>query len=350
MESKAVHLKAYCDEGLVGPEHFEIRTTTVDPESVKDGEIAVRVLAMSADPYLRSLVKSVNLFTGAPAELKIGGIMSGFVAGKVLASKSANWSVGDLLGAHLPFATVQVVPEALVKAVPMWKLTGIVSEDDISQGIGALGMPGATAYGGFLDVLQPKEGQTLFVSGAAGAVGGMVGMIAKSVFKCKVIGSCGGPEKCDFVKKEFGFDHAIDYKTIPDADALKKALKEVAPEGIDMYFDNVGGMHFVAAFNSLRPYGRIAVCGGISQYSTSKPEQLAINPLQMIYTFQRVEGFVSQPWLTGQRGTFLKDMGAWVKEGKVRVQETVFEGIEQWPEAFRSLFTGANTGKVVVRV
>lgn len=350
MESKTVTLKQYVDEGLVGPEHFEIKTSTVDPAALKDGEILLKVLVMSADPYLRSRIKSKDAFSGSAA-LKLGDPMAGFVAGKVLASKNANFVEGDLIGTLLPFSTVQIVSGETLKAVPVQVLTEYITEDQISLGVGVLGMPGATAYGGLIDILKPKEGETVFISGAAGAVGSMVGQLAKNVYNCKVIGSCGGPEKCALVTKEFGFDSAIDYKTVADADALKTKLKEAAPGGIDMYFDNVGGMHFVASFNSLRPHGRIAVCGGISQYNSSQAETLPINPLQMIYTFQRIEGFVCFPWLSGERGgAFLKPMAAWVKEGKIRAQETFFEGIDSWPLAFQSLFTGGNTGKVVVRV
>jgi NADPH-dependent curcumin reductase CurA len=142
-----------------------------------------------------------------------------------------------------------------------WKLTGLIDENDIGLGIGILGMPGSTAYGGLIDVLRPNKGETIFISAASGAVGSLVGMIAKNIYECKVIGSVGGPEKCALVKEKFGFDHAIDYKKCNSADELSAALKAVAPEGIDMYFENVGGMHFEVAFNSLRNGGRMAICG-----------------------------------------------------------------------------------------
>jgi hypothetical protein len=139
----------------------------------------------------------------------------------------------------------------------MWKLTDMLTEENSSLGLGILGMPGSTAYGGLIDVLRPLEGQTIFVSGAAGAVGSMVGQIAKNVFNCIVIGSCGGPDKCALIKDKFGFDYAIDYKTVGDKAGLVAALKAVAPEGIDMYFENVGGFHFDAALECLRTKGNI---------------------------------------------------------------------------------------------
>ena len=211
-------------------------------------------------------------------------------------------------------------------------------------------MPGSTAYGGLIDILRPVRGEVIFISAASGAVGSVVGMIAKQVFGCTTIGSCGGPDKCKLIKEKFGFDYAIDYKTCSDAEELKAALKEAAPDGIDMYFENVGGIHFDAAFASLRQGGRIAVCGAISQYNLSNTPGNNINIMNMIYSAQRIEGFVCAPWLSGKKGNFLNDMAGWYKEGKIVEQETVTDGIENWPVAFQSLFTGANRGKVVVRV
>lgn len=213
-------------------------------------------------------------------------------------------------------------------------------------------MPGATAYGGFIDVLRPQEGETLFVSSAAGAVGSMVGQIAKNVKGCKVIGSCGGSEKNAIVKDKFGFDDCIDYKTIKGAKELTKVLEEKSEGGINMYFENVGGMHFEAAMNTLKPHGRVAICGCISRYNddSATPKLNTIDISKMIYTFQRVEGFVCMPWLSGARGKFLEDMNEWRKEGKVGCEQWVVEGIEKWPEAFQALFTGKNTGKVCVKI
>jgi NADPH-dependent curcumin reductase CurA len=223
-------------------------------------------------------------------------------------------------------------------------------ECNVSIGLGILGMPGSTAYGALIDILRPEAGQNIFISAASGAVGSVVGMLAKKQFGCTVIGSCGGPEKCALLKEKFGFDHAIDYKACANADELTAALKIAAPNGIDMYFENVGGMHFDAAFASLKPGGRIAVCGAISVYNDSKVAGNNIDITKMIYSAQRIKGFVCFPWLAGARGKFLADMTKWFKEGKVVEQETFTDGIENWPLAFQSLFKGANKGKVVVRI
>lgn len=211
-----------------------------------------------------------------------------------------------------------------------------------------MGMPGATAYGGLIDVLRPNHGETIWVSGAGGAVGSMVGQIAKNVYGCTVIGSAGGPEKCEYVCEAFGFDHCVDYKTCSKTKDLIVALRKVAPDGIDMYFENVGGMHFEAAMSCLKIGGRVAVCGTISNYNDGRPPPTEIHISNMIYSGQRIEGFVCTPWLSGAQGNFLEDMAGWIKEGKVKVEETLFEGAETYGEGFQSLFTGGNYGKVVV--
>mmetsp|Transcript_11768 Transcript_11768/g.36773 ORF Transcript_11768/g.36773 Transcript_11768/m.36773 type:complete len:354 (-) Transcript_11768:83-1144(-) len=337
--AKTIILKSNLDEGIPGPEHFEIVTTPMP--TISDG-LLLELHTISADPYMRGRIRSGGDF-------KAGKPMAGFVSGKVLESKVPEWKAGDLFGASLPFTTVQAVSAAHLKAQPFRKLTGLVTEEDISLGIGVLGMPGSTAYGGFTDVLKPKTGETLWVSGAAGAVGSMVGMIAKNVYGCKVLGSAGGPEKCKMVTERFGFDHCVDYKTCGRTRDLVAAVLKVAPGGIDMYFENVGGMHFEAALTCLRPKGRVAVCGAIAGYNDALPTPNKIHITNLIYTFQRIEGFVCTPWLTGEKGKFLTDMAGWVKEGKVKVEETFFSGVESFGTAFKSLFVGSNTGKVVVR-
>lgn len=346
VKAKSVVLIDHVNEGVPGPEHFQIVESDVVSSEVK-GSITVQLLCISADPYLRMRIKGGSDF-GSQAP---GSVMVGFVSGKVIDSKdNSDWKVGDLFGANLPFTSVQTLSPEQLKMTLMWKLTGLIEESEISLGVGILGMPGSTAYGGLIDLLRPKEGDVLFVSAASGAVGSMVGMLAKNVYNCQVIGSCGGPAKCTRVKSEFGFDHAIDYKTLKGREDLTAALKSAAPDGIDMYFENVGGFHFEAAFDSLKSGGRIAVCGGISGYNASEMDNVAINPMKMVYSAQRIEGFVCAPWLTGQKGSFLQDMHQFLRGGKIRVVETVTEGIENWPSAFQSLFTGANNGKVVVRV
>ena len=229
--------------------------------------------ALSVDPYLRGRIKSVNPLskkrasggTDVPLESDTGETaMTGFVAGRVVASKNnPEWDVGDFIGGAMDFATVQVLAPSRLKQTIVWKLTGYVDETNISLGVGALGMPGATAYGGLVDILRPQKGknETLFVSSAAGAVGSLVGQIAKSVYGCTVIGSCGGEVKNARIVSRYGFDHAIDYTTLENRDGdegkadLDERLRQVAPDGIDMYYENVGGVHFESAMTALRPHG-----------------------------------------------------------------------------------------------
>ncbi|CAK9078145.1 NADPH-dependent oxidoreductase 2-alkenal reductase (AtAER) (NADP-dependent alkenal double bond reductase P1) (DBR1) (NADPH-azodicarbonyl/quinone reductase) (NADPH:2-alkenal/one alpha [Durusdinium trenchii] len=335
---KTLVLKTCLDEGIPGPEHFEIRESPWP--NIGDGVI-VRLLTVSADPYMRYRIRS-------DGDYKPGEPMLGLVAGKILESNLSDWKAGDLFGSELPFTEIQSVPAW--KAKTFRRLTGLISEDQISFGVGVLGMPGSTAYGGLVDILQPKEGETIWVSGAAGAVGSTVGMMAKQVFNCIVIGSAGGPEKCQIVKEQFGFDHCIDYKMCRSTKDLVKSLRHVAPAGIDMYFENVGGMHFEAAMQCLRPKGRVAICGVISDYNKSKMSPNKIYVSNMIYTEQTVQGFHCLPWLQGERGQFLEDMALWLSEGKVQVRETVFDGLDSFGSAFRALFEGGNIGKVVINL
>jgi NADPH-dependent curcumin reductase CurA len=351
LTSQSIVLKEFVDSGLPEPDHFKIQAELFDEEKAKsdlqDGGFIVEVKALSVDPFQRATIRSDGKHKSA---VKVGEPLNGFVVGNITHSKNSHWKVGDLFGAGLPFVTRQIVTPEILKKTAIWKLTGHVTDENLTYGLGILGMPGSTAYGGLTDILRPKKGETIFISSASGTVGGLVGMMAKQIFECKTIGSCGGPAKGEFIKNVYGFDHAIDYKQAKSVDDLVIMLKEVAPKGIDMYFENVGGIHFEAAFQSLRPGGRIAVCGFISEYNNDIPNLSSFNPMNMIYTHQRIEGFVCIPWLIGKRGTFLADVSKWLKEGKLVVHETKFNGIEKWPQAFQALFTGNYKGKIVVTV
>jgi NADPH-dependent curcumin reductase CurA len=343
--SKSLLLEIPIESGFPTSSNFKIVESVVhESELVEDGVI-VQLLCISADPYLRGMISSTN-----PNAFKAGQVMAGFVSGKIIASKNSDWKVGDLIGTRLPFSTVQVLNKELLAPSVSRNLTGIIPEENISYGIGILGMPGATAYGGLIDVLKPKAGEVLFISAASGAVGGLVGMIAKQFYGCTVIGSCGSDEKCNIAKKFFGFDHCINYKNANNTDELVALIKQYAPDGIDMYFENVGGMHYEAAKILLKVFGRIAVCGVISEYNKGGKVELSFSPMEIIYKRLRIEGFLSSDWLSGSRGNFLVDMQNWLREGKVKPLECFFDGIEQWPVAFASLFSGENVGKVVVRV
>eukprot|EP01062_Namystynia_karyoxenos_P074010 TRINITY_DN70821_c0_g1_i1.p1 TRINITY_DN70821_c0_g1~~TRINITY_DN70821_c0_g1_i1.p1 ORF type:complete len:531 (+),score=206.89 TRINITY_DN70821_c0_g1_i1:92-1594(+) len=353
--AKTITLVQPFQEGLPESKHFKIVESEVSAE-VKDKEMLVELLCISADPYQRAALKMM------PADAP----MKGFVVARVLASKIKRWRVGSIFGASLPYTTVQVVTQDQLKETRIWDLTGKVTEANSSLGVGVLGMPGATAFGGVTGILRPKKAarkgkdgaepkrDVIFISAASGAVGQLVGQIAKRVYGCTTIGSAGGPEKCALLKEKFGYDHAIDYKACGgSADAIFKKLQEATGSDgtklIDMYFENVGGAHFEAAFRALKAGGRIAICGCISEYNKAKPgsgEPLPIGDL--IYPQIRLEGFLAGRWLDD--ASFLPDMHKWLKQGKLQIEETITDGIENWPAAFRTLFTGENKGKVVVRV
>jgi NADPH-dependent curcumin reductase CurA len=345
MDAQAVYFESYCDSGLPSAENFTIRTISVPVEGLHN-EIIVKIFAISPDPYMRG-----RMHSSSPMKFPLGAPLVGFVVGEVILSAIPKWPVGSLFGASLPFQSIQRLSGDAIAATVFWDLSATVTKEQLTLGLGVFGMPGSTAHGGLVHVLRPRAGETLFISGAAGAVGSLVGMIAKNVFGCKVIGSSGSAEKCRFLISELGFDGAIDYKQNPTTEALRAALEKEAPQGIDMYFDNVGGSHFEAAFQSLRPGGRIAVCGGISQYNEASPSSVKINPLAMIYSAQRIEGFLCFPWL--RKGSFLAEMKRWVDDKKIqRTDEAVYEGLEKFVEAFQSLLApgSKNIGKVVVRL
>lgn len=343
-DSKTVYTKGWIEEGAPEVDHFEIVDSKIKSESLEEGQVIVQVKHMSVDPYLRGGLKSNG------SESSGRRPMQGFVSGIILESKNEKFVTGDFFGGNLPFSTYQIVDKDA--CISMWKLTGFVEEKNLSYGVGVLGMPGSTAYAGLKGILRPEEGgTTIFVSAASGAVGSIAGQIAKNVYDLKTIGSVGGSEKAKLIKR-YGYDYQIDYKEISNQELLTAELKKADPNGIDMYFENVGSYFFDSAYECLKPHGRIAVCGQIANYN-NKTGSNNLNLMQTIYKFQRIEGFTCFPWLSHQKGNFLKDMSGWIKEGKVNaIDETFYEGIEQWPAAFRSLFVGsqANKGKVVVRI
>jgi NADPH-dependent curcumin reductase CurA len=305
------------------------------------GGALVEIIYFSVDPYLRN---SMN------ATLPVNAPIRGYVSGKIVDSNDADWKAGDLFGANLPFTTLQQVTKEDLKTFR--NLTKYIKEEELSMGIGLLGMPGSTAYAG-LDLMNVNENDRVWISAATGAVGSLAGEIAKNVKKCKlVIGSAGSDEKCRTAEKEFGYDACFNYRGATNADELTEIVKKHAPEGIDFYFENVGGDHFAAAMSNLREKGRVAVCGAISRYNSKGAPKETVNFLNLIYKQQRDEGFLCGDWLRGARGSFLDDMSKWYREGKIKRKETIYHGIEKWPEAFAALFTqgGDNLGKICVKV
>jgi len=335
--------------GLPTEENFKIDETDEDL-ILQDGDIAIDVKAVSVDPYMRHRLKQGGA-VGYIGPIKLGGPVDGFIAGVVSESKSDDWKSGDLIGIFGKYSTKLKISKAQFEHLSPVKLTGHITEDQIGYGIGVLGMPGMTAYFGTLDLLNPSEGKVLYVNAATGAVGSLVGQIAK-LKGAKVIGSAGGEKKCQILKEKFGFDETVDYKQSKNVEELSANIKKVAPDGIDLYFENVGGDQWDAVLPQLRNGGKVAVCGSISGYNDEKPTSNSIQVWSLVGKQINIQGFLVFRWMAVKelREKFTKEMSEWIKDGKVVVTETVVHGLDQFGKAFHGLMTGAHEGKMVVKV
>ena len=313
-------------------DNFEL--AAVELADPRPGEVQVKNLWMTVDPYMRGRMNDAKSYA---APFQLGQAMEGGAVGEVVASNDPALKPGDLVQSMFGWREGFNAPAGAVQKLDPRGLP-------VQAFLGAAGMPGLTAYAGLLRVAGLKDGDVVFVSGAAGTVGSMVCQIAKARGH-RVIGSAGGPEKVAFLK-EIGVDHAIDYKAEPD---LARAVLAGAPDGIDVYFDNVGGPHLEAALTAARMFGRFAICGMISIYNAAEPQPGPRNLALMIGKNLRLQGYiVSHHW--DLMPDFIRDLSGWVAEGKVTWRETVFEGIEKAPEAFLGLFEGENLGKMLVKL
>jgi NADPH-dependent curcumin reductase CurA len=330
--SREVRLKSR-PVGLPTADNFEMATVVL-PEP-GPGEVQVRNTWMTVDPYMRGRMNDVKSYS---APWALGEVMQGGSVGEVIASNDPSLKVGDLVQGNFAWREAYNAPAAAVQKLETFGLPP-------QAFLGVAGMPGLTAYAGLLRIAALKEGDVVFVSAASGAVGSVVSQIAK-IKGHKVIGSAGGPEKVAFLKDELGVDEAIDYKAVP---SLIQALEKAAPEGIDVYFENVGGEHLEAALNSARPFGRFALCGMISAYNATTPPPGPRNLGQAVGKNLRLEGFIVSHHYDLQPA-FHKDLAEWHAAGKIKWRETVMEGIEKAPEAFLALFSGDNFGKMLVKL
>lgn len=329
MQTRAVILNNR-PEGMPKPTDFAvIDTELAEP---KEGEIQVENICMSVDPYMRG--RMVDRKSYVPP-FQIGEVLTGGAIGRVTKSAHPDFKEGDHVNSHHGWREAYTAPVEGIE-----KLGDLTAPP--SAYLGAIGMPGMTAYVGLLEVGQLKEGETVFVSGAAGAVGSIVGQIAR-IKGCRVLGSAGSQEKVDLLTNELGFDYAFNYK---DGSILGH-LREGAPEGLDVYFDNVGAEHLQAAIMHMRQFGRIPLCGAIAQYNDTEPRPGPNNLAMAIGLGLTLRGFIVSHF-NHLAVEFRRDMEAWVNSGQIIYKETVFTGIEQAGEAFIGLFTGANTGKMVV--
>jgi len=316
------------------PTHDNFELATVELRDPGPGEVQVQNLWMTVDPYMRGRMNDVQSYS---APFALGKVMDGGAVGQVVASNDPGFKPGDLVQSGFGWREGFT---SSTKAVQKLDPRGLPPQTFL----GAAGMPGLTAYVGLLKIAALKDGDVVFVSGGAGAVGSMVCQIAKAKGHT-VIGSAGGPEKVAFLKS-IGVDHAIDYKAEPD---LTAALLAAAPDGVDVYFDNVGGPHLEAALNGARLFARFAICGMISMYNATEPPPGPRNLALLIGKNIRMEGFIVSHHFD-MMPKFLEDLSQWVREGKVKWQETVFDGIDKAPDAFLGLFSGENTGKMLVKL
>jgi NADPH-dependent curcumin reductase CurA len=315
------------------PRQDDFQIVEVDVPQPGPREVLVKNVCMSVDPYMRG--RMVDRKSYVPP-FQLGATMTGGAIGRVVASNHPEFRAGDYVESNFGWREAFCANGDVL--APLGKLAA-----PASAYLGALGMPGMTAYVGLLEVGQLKDGETVFVSGAAGAVGTIVGQIAK-LRGCPVIGSAGTAEKVCLLTDELGFDHAFDYH---GADILAE-LRRAAPNGLDVYFDNVGGDHLQAALSHMRPFGRIALCGAIAQYNDKEPPPGPNNLTLAIGLGLTLRGFIVSHF-NHLRAQFRRDMEAWIASGAVSYRETRMHGIERAPAAFIGLFTGENTGKMVVQ-
>lgn len=299
------------------------------------GQLLVRNLVMSVDPAMRGRMRGVRSYS---APFEVGQVMYGGAVGEVIESTTDDYRPGDHVLHQLGWRTHAVVDPAHAVNVDG-------SAAPLSAYLGVLGMPGLTAYAGLLVSAELRAGDTVFVSAAAGAVGSLVGQLAKLRGAERVIGSAGSTEKVRYLLDELGFDAAFSYRDGP----VQDQLRDVAPDGIDVYFDNVGGDHLEAAIDVINVHGRIAVCGMISQYNATEPAPAPRNLAQIIAKRLTMRGLLVLDH-AGLREQFVTEVAPLVASGRVRYSETFVDGIRNAPEAFLGLLSGANTGKMLVRL
>ena len=324
-------------EGEASVANFKLREMAV-PE-IGDGQVLVRHHFLSLDPYMRGRMNEGKSYA-EPQPLN--EVMVGGTVGEVMASRHPKFNVGDSVvgrGGWQQYSVVDASEAAALRKVDPKRIT-------LSAYLGAVGMPGVTAWYGLVRICEPKPAATIVVSAASGAVGSAVGQLAK-VRGCRAIGIAGGADKCRYVVEELGFDACVDYKAHADSKALYQALKAVTPEGVDGYFENVGGAVLDAVLPRMNAFGRIAVCGMISGYNGA-PIPLS-QPQLILQSRLRVEGFIVSEHLEDWPAA-LKELGDLVASGKLKYRETVAHGIEAAPEAFLGLLKGRNFGKQLVKL
>ena len=324
-------------QGEATADNFKLVTT--DTPALTDGQVLVKHHFLSLDPYMRGRMNDSKSYAASQG---LGEVMIGGTVGEVVESKHPKLKVGDQvvgMGGWQQYSVVDATQPGALRKVD-------TTHVPLSHYLGAVGMPGVTAWYGLVKIINPKADETVVISAATGAVGSAFGALAKAR-GCRVVGIAGGPEKCKYAVEELGFDACIDYKPHKDMYALAKALKEHCPNGIDGYFENVGGMMLDAVLLRMNAFGRIAVCGMIAGYD-GQPLPLT-NPALILVNRLKIEGFIVSEHMEVWPEA-LTELGTLVATGKLRPRETVAEGIAAAPEAFLGLLKGKNFGKQLVRL
>lgn len=320
-------------EGEAGPDDFERVEVEVGPPA--DGEVVIEMKYISLDPAMRGWMDDRPSYV-PPIEL--GAVIRAVGVGQVVASKAKRFDVGDWV----------VAPSGIQSVYKTRERSGLRRIDPdlgpVTWHLGVLGMTGLTAYFGLFDIGEPSEGETVLVSGAAGAVGSIVGQLAR-IADCRVVGIAGGPDKCQHLVDDLGFDAAIDYK----APGLHKALKAACPDGIDVYFDNVGGDILEAAISRTNDFARIVACGSISTYNATEPPPGPRNLGLVVARRLKLQGFIVMDYAE-RYGEAVPRLAQWARDGSLASRETFAQGIDGFPDAFAKLFSGDKIGKLMIEV
>ncbi|MFM1727599.1 NADP-dependent oxidoreductase [Prescottella soli] len=321
------------------PTSDNFRTETVELPDPSDGQVLLRTVYLSLDPYMRGRMSTAESYA-APVE--VGDVMVGAAVSQVVQSQSPQIAAGSYVLAYSGWQTHAVVDGNAVRVLDP-------SRAPLSTALGVLGMPGFTAYSGLLKIGQPKEGETVVVAAAAGPVGSTVGQIAR-IHGARAVGIAGGPDKCSYVRDELGFDAAIDHRSPDFAERLKAAV----PDGIDVYFENVGGPVTAAVLPLLNSYARIPVCGLVSQYNVASapegPDRLPAFMGLVLTKSLTVRGFIQSEFVQEMYADFERDASRWIADGRLKYREDVVHGLDNAPAAFLGMLHGKNFGKLVVRV
>ncbi len=322
--------------GMPGDENLKLQEGSV-PE-VGEGQVLVRTIYLSLDPYMRGRMSPAKSYA---ASVELGDVMQGGTVGQIVESRLEGYEAGDYVLGFGGWQEYSVQGKEMLRKLDPKQVP-------ISTALGVLGMPGFTAYAGLLEIGQPKEGETVVVSAASGAVGQIVGQIAK-IKGCRVVGVAGAPDKCQHVVDTYGFDACVNYKD----DDFEAQLKAACPNGIDVYFENVGGKVFDAVMKLVNDFARIPLCGRIAHYNDTEapqgPDQLPAFLTKLLVKRVLIKGFIQFDYAHLMKD-FVRDMSTWMQAGKIQYQEDVVEGLENTVDAFQGLLQGRNRGKLLVRV